>query len=481
MKNDNICKVALEYWYEQGLTWKQVEDKLEIKNSFNYRQKHNIKSRSQSDAVKLGHANMSEETKKLKSQKMSENQWLKRITPEQEAIRNKKWHETYNKNRAKNVEANRQAQLKRFSDPDAHKEFARKQKETKLKNGSDLGFGNWHKYSTYEQRSVVAKKSAETRRKNGYVQPKWPEDKKAERLAKQHESKIKNGTLYTSHGANSKPNLEFKSLLENAGIKYDQEHLIDTKYFDFKIGNTLIEINPSVTHNSTFSVFGHNPLTENYHKDKSQLAINNGYRCIHIWDWDDKEKILAMLSPKNSVYARKCIIKLVDNNESKTFINQYHLQGYSKSSINIGLYYNNELISIMTFGKPRYNKNYEYELIRYCYSYHVIGGAEKLFKYFINNYTPKSIISYCDLSKFTGELYVKLGFKLKTTNIKPSKHWYNMKTKKHITDNLLRARGYDQLFNANYGKGTSNSELMLKHNFVEIFDSGQATYIFNNE
>ena len=47
-------------------------------------------------------------------------------------------------------------------------------------------------------------------------------------------------------------------------------------------------------------------------------------------------------------------------------------------------------------------------------------------------------------------------------NITPSKHWYHLNSKRHITDNLLRQRGYDQLFNTNYGKGTNNEELMRK-------------------
>ena len=53
----------------------------------------------------------------------------------------------------------------------------------------------------------------------------------------------------------------------------------------------------------------------------------------------------------------------------------------------------------------------------------------------------------------------------------------NIKTKQHITDNLLRARGFDQLFNTNFGKGTSNDELMLQAGFVTVYDCGQATYV----
>lgn len=131
----------------------------------------------------------------------------------------------------------------------------------------------------------------------------------------------------------------------------------------------------------------------------------------------------------------------------------------------------------MTFGKPRYNKNYQYELLRLSSSdKQVTGGSGRLFKYFINNYNPKSIISYCDNSKFNGEVYKKLGFELKDYG-KPTCHWFDGKN--HITDNLLRQRGFDQLFGTNYGKGTSNRDLMIQAGYVEVYDCGQSVWTWN--
>ena len=134
----------------------------------------------------------------------------------------------------------------------------------------------------------------------------------------------------------------------------------------------------------------------------------------------------------------------------------------------------------MTFGKPRYNKNYEWELLRLCShkDFKVVGGAEKLFKHFLEMQSPNSIISYCDYSKFSGEVYNRLGFKQKG-NPKPSKHW--SRGEEHITDNLLRQRGYDQLFNANYGKGTSNEQLMLENGWLPIYDCGQLVFIWDKQ
>lgn len=277
-------------------------------------------------------------------------------------------------------------------------------------------------------------------------------------------------------GNNSIPNKLFSKLLDYYHIQYDREFILGTKQFDFKISDVLIEINPSYTHSSTIDPFGRKPLDKFYHFNKSKLANENGFRCLHVWDWDDYDKVIKLFLNREIIYARNCEVKIIDLNITREYLNNYHLQGYVKSKINLGLFYNNILISVMTFGKPRYNKNYEYELLRYCSNYSVIGGVEKLFKYFLNNYNPSSIISYCDLSKFSGSIYKKLGFIQK--NISIGKHWYNQNSKVHITDNLLRQRGFDQLFGTSYGVGISNDQLMRDNGFLEIYDAGQASYSY---
>lgn len=276
----------------------------------------------------------------------------------------------------------------------------------------------------------------------------------------------------------SGPNLRFKNLLDTEGIEYDREFRIENYSYDFKIGNVLVEINPTITHNSTWTPF--NKVTDKfYHRDKSECAKKHGYRCVHVWDWDDCEKIIRTLLNRTKVFARECEIREVSKEDSIKFIDRHHLQGSAKDSIRIGLYFNDELVSIMTFGKPRYNRNYEYELIRYCSTHNVVGGANKIFKYFIDKYNVNSVISYCDNSKFNGNVYTELGFTFKNKSV--SKHWYNIKTKIHITDNLLRQQGFDRLFNESFGKGTSNEDLMLSHGFVYLFDAGQSVFTFNKQ
>lgn len=289
-----------------------------------------------------------------------------------------------------------------------------------------------------------------------------------------------------SHKKFTLPNNQFAELLERENISYMREFSLELKSYDFKVGNNLIEINPTITHNSNWSPYGtHQGIDKNYHLEKSNISKSHNYRCIHIWDWDDKEKIVNSLKNKTPIQARKCLLKEVSKQELSLFLNKYHFQSNCKGqSIKLGLYYQNELVQIMTFGKPRYNKNYEWELIRLCTknNYIILGGADKLFKYFLNNYAPKSIISYCDNSKFNGDIYSKLGFKLKSKGV-PTAHWYNEKLKIHITDTLLRKQGFDRLLGnifGVYGKGTSNENLMKSHGFFEVYDCGQSAFEYIN-
>ena len=286
------------------------------------------------------------------------------------------------------------------------------------------------------------------------------------------------------HGNDSTYNNNFAKLLDNNKINYTREFVIDTKRYDFLSNKTCIEIDPYATHNSTWGIYNENGISKIYHKEKSELAEKNGYTCIHIFDWDDANKVVSMLLPKQKVYARKCDLKSVSKHDCDSFLNAYHIQSSCKGqTYAYGIFYKDELIELITFGKPRYNKKYDYELLRLCTKpgYIVVGGASKLFNHFINEINPNSIISYCDRSKFSGDVYKQLGFTKLNSN-KPSKHWYNPKTKEHYTDNVIRKHGFSQIINhknakddENYGT-TDNSILLKSIGFVEIFDCGQDTW-----
>lgn len=234
-----------------------------------------------------------------------------------------------------------------------------------------------------------------------------------------------------------------------------------------------------------------------YHQNKTLECMKSGVRLIHIFEYEwiqdeSREKIKQLLrnalsSNIKTVYARKCYIKEIDTDIEKEFLNSYHLQGYASSSIKYGLYsqQDNELLSIMTFGASRFNNQYQYELIRYCNKPYirVIGGAEKLFKRFIKDYNPEQIISYCNMSKFSGGVYSRLGFNKADKFITdPNYVWvsYNFSNDKTILTRYqtqvkkLKDQGLDIYGNTEY-------EIMQNRGYLKVYDSGNMRFVWTKE
>lgn len=226
---------------------------------------------------------------------------------------------------------------------------------------------------------------------------------------------------------------------------------------------------------------------KNYHQNKTLQCLKGGIRLIHIfeYEWEDdtsRKKIESLINSLTGnvevLYARNLHIKELDNSIAYEFEIRNHLQGRGNSSINIGLVDdNNELVGVMTFGEPRFDATYQYELIRLCYKLNhiIVGGSEKMFKYFVERYSPESILTYSNISKFTGDVYSKLGFKNPVVNsiTQPGYVWVNehgyMLTRYQTMKKDLIAKGY----------GTSDmteDEIMTMRGYYKMYDSGNIKY-----
>lgn len=296
-------------------------------------------------------------------------------------------------------------------------------------------------------------------------------------------------SLYRSHAEQ-----EWETWLKSCGIKSENKNRsqispqeIDLFLPDFNVG---IEINPSATHNSDIDVYDDTraPKESTYHQKKARLAETAGINLISVFDWYDKDKIrsivLGLCHQNVRVFARNTELKAIQTSQEKNFLTKHHLQGYTPSKHAYGLFHEEELVAVMTFGAPRYsNKEHaQWELLRFCSKdgLTVVGGASKLFAAFVREHSPSSIMSFANLDISNGQLYETLGFSFMRYTA-PAHQWVKLTDpSEHYSWQLVKQMGYDRIFGTNYGKGTSNSALMFEHGFVRVFDCGNKVYLWKS-
>lgn len=259
---------------------------------------------------------------------------------------------------------------------------------------------------------------------------------------------------------------------------------IDGYEFDILIPNkkVAIEYNGLYWHSEQILK---NPV--NYHLNKKQICNKYNIKLIQIFEdeWIEKNEIvknrLSYLLGicKNKIYARNCLVKNISYIDKKTFLNEYHIQGDYSSSVNIGAYYNNELVAVMTFSKGNISKGSHYiqdnwELSRYCCKFNivVIGIASKLLSYFKKNYSWKYIYSYADARWSDGFLYSKLGFSFEYMT--DPNYWYTKDGFKRINRFNLRKRPEEP-------KDIPEWVLREKEGYYKIWDCGNYKFSMKKE
>jgi len=263
---------------------------------------------------------------------------------------------------------------------------------------------------------------------------------------------------------------------------YNDRKILNGKEIDIfiKSKNIAIECDGIYYHSEIHGI------TENYHLEKTESLLRKDIQLIHIFEdeWYQKNNIVKarlkrILNLDNSkkIFARKCQIKEINSNTKDEFLEKYHIQGKDISSIRLGAFYNNELVSVMTFSKGNISKGSKFEegvweLNRFCsdFNYSVVGIAGKLLTYFKRNYKWYEIFSYADRRWSNGNTYYKLGFEL--DRITKPNYWYVKGLKRIHRFNLRKQK--------NEPVDIPEWKLRQNEGFYRIWDCGNLKFVMKN-
>ena len=306
----------------------------------------------------------------------------------------------------------------------------------------------------------------------------WARKSDAEKLEiykKQTKSKEKNGSMRSSSGEK-----ELKTFIEELGF--------ETKRYISGCGDTRFELdifvpslNVAIEYNGAYyhSTNGINKRIKTYHYNKSMFANKMGIELIHVWEdqWLNQRSLIETILKsrlgvlkENRIYARKCVVKEIASDVYRVFCEKNHIQGYRFASVKLGLFYNDELVQIASFNKVRnlgkQNRTEEWEWIRGCPASlnSVVGGTSKLFKYFVKNYNPNSVLCYADWNLFNGKGYEECGFKF-TGYTGPDKFY-------------IKNRGDRSRLSRNPYKYAEHKDLVKKNVLFECYGAGSKRFVW---
>jgi len=294
--------------------------------------------------------------------------------------------------------------------------------------------------------------------------------------------------VFSGIGKQSKEEIELLKFIEtiyNGEIICNSRNIIKKGEIDI----FLPELNIGIEYNELFWHSEKNGKFRDYHINKLKKCNNNGIRLIQIFsdEWINKTEIVksklnSIINPNKQkpIYARKCIIKQINPTDKNIFLNKYHIQGEDRSTIKLGLFYEENLVGVMTFSHPRIslggnnNQSNIYELSRYASSNYIVGGSLKLIKYFQKQYNPKYIYSYSD-NRWTdpnNNIYLKSGF-IKHSTSNPNyfytKNFSNRIHRYNFNKYKLKDMGADIT--------KTESQIMEEFGYTKIWDCGSTKYI----
>ncbi len=281
---------------------------------------------------------------------------------------------------------------------------------------------------------------------------------------------------------------KFKIIVqEHVHVDFIENYELSSSVIHLFNANKKIGIYLSTFDHDTQLVGGYKAL-KNIYDDSIKAEIRT--LIFYEDEWNNSQdiilsKIRHILQCENydiKLNGRQCIIRKIDKTSKKEFLEQYHIQGNDKSNVNLGAFYVNELVAVMTFANiESYNVNgnkSEINLSRFCTKNGILvrGIASKLFSHYVNNFNPIMIYSLCDLRMHDGKSYDLMGFQ--SMKITPLTYYYivnGIRKHKWSYGKTALKRLLGEMFDVT----KTEREITLDLGYDRIWDCGKRKYTFD--
>lgn len=382
-----------------------------------------------------------------------------------------------------NTEKQKKTMIERYGyeTPSKNEKVKAKIKEVQTKN-----HGGVYAFNTKKQQETMLKKYGSKGRLGD------PEE-----LKKQHELMIERygvktpsehpkflekamSTLMENHGqifnnSNiSKVNLRFGERIEKElGLKVEYELHLNGSFFDIYLPeyNLAIEINPTITHNSTYPFACkrnkcaeqpckiHKPLSKDYHFKKSKIAMKNNLKLIHMFEWDSEEKLFSLI--KQHIENKQLTLSCFEIKGDKFNFTE-NLKSYSKEDFYYGIFSEDELMAVVSLKKDLSNL-IKIEINNSNLSENLI--IETILNVILKNDSISKLSIEIDFNtnNLKNDLLENLGFVEEFSG--PKAFFHNEQTNELIKE-------VDSL---------ENQENLLSNRFVKIYTSGSRLFTWNKD
>lgn len=288
---------------------------------------------------------------------------------------------------------------------------------------------------------------------------------------------------------------------EMSGISYEEKEILDfikSIYNDEIIENSKkviypLELDIYIPKKNVAiefdGLYWHNELSKdkNYHLNKTIACESKGIDLIHIFedDWKYRKEIVkSMIASRLGIYkykymARKCKINTVNKFVAKEFLNENHIQGFTKCDDFYGLYFKDDLVQLIGINnKGFHDGNVELTRMVTKLNCQVVGGFSKLMNFAYKLYNSQ-IVSYINRSMFNGKGYIDSGFKIIKNN--PPSYWWIIGDKR-VHRSYFQKSNIKKLFEngklSYWNENETEFENMRNNKIYKIYDCGTTKVIY---